>query len=117
MKLITSVFLLVAATAVSGQAKSGKDSVEQILIQMEHDWSDADLHKDAMALKRILADDWIGIDFEGTVLNKEEALRGVVSDSGSLESTVLRNMKVRVYGNTAVVTGVDNETGDYHGED
>jgi hypothetical protein len=117
MKLIAPVLLLVTATAVSGQSKSGRNSVEQILIQMEHDWSEADLHKDATALKRILADDWMGIDFEGTVLNKEQALAGIVSDSGSLESTVLRNMKVRVYRTTAVVTGIDTESGDYHGKD
>lgn len=118
MKLIASVLLLLAATAVPGHSKNRKNSVEQILIQMEHDWSEADLHKDAAALTRILADDWIGIDFEGTVLNKEQALSGIVSDlSGSLDSTVLRDMKVRVYGNTAVVTGTDTETGDYHGND
>lgn len=117
MKTIAPLILLAAATVVSGQSKSGRNSVEQTLIQMEHDWSEADLHKDAAALKRILADDWIGIDFEGTVLNKQQALVGIVSDSGSLETTVLRDMKVRVYGNTAVVTGIDTETGDYHGKD
>jgi ketosteroid isomerase-like protein len=117
MKPIASVFLLLSLTAVSGQSKNPRNSVEQILIQLEHDWSDADLHKDSGALSRILADDWIGIDFEGTVLNKLQALQGIASDSGSLESTVLRDMKVRVYGDTAVVTGTDTETGDYHGKD
>jgi len=117
MKQMAAVLLLVATTAVLAQPKSSKKSAEQILTEMEHDWSEADLHKDAAALARILADDWIGIDFEGTVLNKDQALRGIVSDSGSLQTTVLRDMKVRVYGNTAVVTGTDTETGDYHGED
>ena len=115
MKPIASALLLLAATAFPGQSK--KNSVEQTLIQLEQDWSEADLHRDAAALKRILADDWIGIDFEGTVLTKPQALVGIASDSGSLASTVLRNMKVRVYGNTAVVTGTDTETGDYHGKD
>jgi len=117
MKSIAPLLLLLALTAVPGHSKSGKNSVEQTLIQMEHDWSEADLHRDAAALQRILADDWIGIDFEGTVLNKQQALLGIASDSGSLDSTVLRNMKVRVYGSTAVVTGTDTETGDYHGKD
>ena len=44
-------------------------------------------------------------------------MTGIRSDSGSLESTVLRDMKVRVYGNTAVVTGTDTERGVYHGKD
>jgi ketosteroid isomerase-like protein len=116
MKPVAFVLMLLAANVIPGQAKS-RNSVEQTLIELERAWSEADLHKDAAALKRILADDWIGIDFEGTVLNKEQALKGIASDAGSLDSTVLRNMKVRTYGNTAVVTGTDTETGDYHGKD
>lgn len=67
--------------------------------------------KGRSGLKPILADDWIGIDFEGTLLTKAQALVGIGSPSASLESTVLRDMKVRVYGNTAVVTGTDTEKG------
>lgn len=116
-KSVTLLLLMLAAAAALGHAKSNPNSVEQTLIRMEQEWSEADLHQDAAALKRILADDWIGIDFEGTALNKEQALRGIASGSGSLQTTVLRDMKVRVYGNTAVVTGTDTETGDYHGKD
>ena len=117
MKPMASAYLLLAATALFGQAKSEKNSVEKVLIQMEHEWSEADVHKDAAALNRILAEDWTGIDFEGAVLSKAQALRGIRSDSASLESTVLRDMKVRVYGNTAIVTGSDTEKGEYHGQD
>ena len=116
-QILTLCLLLAAANGLSGQAKKEKNSVEQTLIQMEQDWSQADTLKDAAALNRILAEDWIGIDFEGTVLNKPQALKGISSGSGSLESTVLRDMKVRVYGNTAVVTGTDTEKGEYHGKD
>ena len=119
MKRVMPVCLLplVATTVLCGQGKSDKSSIEQTLLQLENDWSQADLHKDAAALNRILAEDWIGIDFEGTVLTKTQALKGIVSDAASLESTVLRNMKVRIYGDTAIVTGTDTEQGEYHGKD
>jgi len=118
MKRILPVSLLLTTmTALLSQAQSGKSSVEQTLIQMEHDWSQADTHKDAAALNRILADDWMGIDFEGTVLTKPEALKDITSGSASLESTVLSDIKVRVYGNTAIVTGTDTEKSEYHGQD
>jgi ketosteroid isomerase-like protein len=117
MKPMVTAYLLLATTALLGQSKREKNSVEQVLIQIEHEWSQADIEKDATALNRILAEDWIGIDFEGTVLTKAQALRGIRSDSASLESTVLRDMKVRVYGNTAIVTGTDTEKGEYHGQD
>jgi ketosteroid isomerase-like protein len=117
MKQIVPACLLLATTALLGQTKNDRNSVEQTLIQMEHEWSQADMQKDAAALNRILAEDWIGIDFEGTVLTKAQALRGISSDSATLESTVLRDMKVRVYGNTGIVTGTDTEKGEYHGKD
>lgn len=109
--------LLVCLLALSGQSQNDSKSVEQTLIRIEHDWSQADVKKDAAALNRILADDWIGIDFEGTVLTRPEALKDIGSDSASLESTVLGDMKVRVYGNTAIVTGTDTEKSQYHGKD
>jgi len=117
MKPILPACLLLAAAVPFGHGKSEKDSVQEILIQLEQDWSQADIKRDAAALNRILAEDWIGIDFEGTILNKAQALNGITSGSGSLQSTVLRDMKVRVYGSTAVVTGTDIEKGEYHGQD
>jgi hypothetical protein len=124
MKSVLPLCLLLAVAAVlPGQAPANaappadSNSVEQTLLQLERDWSQADIHKDAAALDRILAEDWIGIDFEGTVLNKSQALEGLASDSGSLETTVLRDMKVRVYGNTAIITGTDVEKSEYHGQD
>lgn len=117
MKKIAPVCLLVAAAVLLGYGKSEKQSAEQALLQLEHEWSQADVQKDAAALNRILADDWIGIDFEGTALTKAQALRGIGSGSGSLESTVLSGVKVRIYGNTGIVTGTDTEKGEYHGKD
>ena len=115
--LRTYLFPIVIASALLGQTKGGKNAAEEVLIQIEHEWSQADLKKDAAALNRILAEDWIGIDFEGTVIDKARARRGIVSDAAALESTVLRDMKVRIYGDTAIVTGTDTEKGEYHGKD
>lgn len=115
--LRTCVFPMVVVSALLGQTQNGKNADEEALIQIEHEWSQADLKKDAAALNRILAEDWIGIDFEGRVITKALALRGIVSDAAALESTVLRDMKVRIYGDTAIVTGTDTEKGEYHGKD
>jgi ketosteroid isomerase-like protein len=117
MKQTLLACVLLAMTTLLGQGKNDKNSAEQALIQMEHAWSQADIQKDAAALNQILAEDWIGIDFEGTILTKALALKGISSDSAALQSTILRDMKVRIYGNTAIVTGTDTEKGEYHGKD
>src|ERR1700719_270680 len=111
--------LLTAATALLSQAKSDKNSAEQTLIQMEHDWSQADTQKDVAALNRILAEDWIGIDFQGTVLTKAEGLKQVDlhSDATETESTELAEMKIRLFGSAALVSGTEIERSQYKGRD
>jgi ketosteroid isomerase-like protein len=120
MKPVLLAFLLLPVTnALFAQTKISKGSVEQILMQMERDWSQADVKKDAAALKRILAEDWIGIDFEGTILTKPEVLRqiDVPSSPTETESTELGEMKVRIFGNTALVSGTEIEKSQYKGKD
>ena len=113
-----ALVLLTASNALFAQTKSDKSAAKQ-LIQLEHDWSEADVKKDAAALNRILAEDWTGIDFEGTILTKAEVLRQVSlhSDATETESTELGDMKIRIFGSTALVSGTEIEKSEYKGED
>ena len=113
--------LAVCSLSAFGQAKSEAPktgaSVEQVLMQMERDWSKAGLNKDAAALDRIVADDWTAIDFQGKTETKAQSLADLKSGSSSVQSIELGEMKVRVFGNTAVVTGSDTEKSTYKGKD
>ena len=114
--VFTTLFLTLALSA-HGQPKLS--SAAQALVKIEKEWSEADVKKDVAALNRILADDWVGIDFQGTVMNKAAVLRdvGAKSDITATESTTLGEMKIRVYGNTAVVSGTEVERSQYRGEE
>jgi ketosteroid isomerase-like protein len=127
MKRILAVAVLVAvATSLAlGQmaakqektkTKGGKAGVEQALMQMERDWTEAGLKKDAATLDKILADDWVGQGPTG-VATKAEALADLKSGDNKYESMTLGDMKVRVFGDTAVVTGSDDEKSSYKGKD
>jgi ketosteroid isomerase-like protein len=125
MKRILVVAVLVVATASlalgqmggeQGKTKAGGTSVEQALMQMERDWTDAALKKDAAALDKILADDWVGQGPTG-IATKAQALADLKSGDNKLDSQTLGEMKVRVFGNTAVVTGSDDEKSSYKGKD
>lgn len=118
MKQVLLVLLLLPITnSLFAQTKNSKDSAEETLIQMEFDWSQADVKKDAAELDRILADDWTGIDFEGTVMTKADVMRDLHSDATATESTELREIKVRIFGNTGIVSGTDIEKSQYKGQD
>ena len=85
-------------------------------MQMERDWTEAALKKDTAALDKILADDWVGQSPTG-VSTKAQSLADLKSADYKVESQTLGEMKVRVFGNTAVVTGSDDEKSSYKGKD
>jgi|NGEPerStandDraft_6_1074524.scaffolds.fasta_scaffold04272_2 hypothetical protein len=125
MKRILAVAVLVAAAAAlamgqmghEGKTKGkGKVSVEQALMQMERDSAEAQLKKDAATLDRILADDWVAEGSAGTI-TKAQILTELKSGDYKVDSSTLGDMKVRVFGDTAVVTCSDDEKSSYKGKD
>lgn len=117
--------LLAGSLCLSGQAKPveqspapvDKTSVEQTLMQVERDWGSAEIKKDYAAVDKILADDWVGIDYDGTIIAKAQAMADLRSGSSTLSSEELGPMTVRVFGSTAVVTGSDTEKSTDRGKD
>ena len=83
---------------------------------MENNWGEAVLKKDALALSKILADDWVG-QYPFYTINKAEELAYISSGDIKMESTNTSAMKVRVFGNAAIVTGSDDEKGTFRGKD
>jgi ketosteroid isomerase-like protein len=97
-------------------ATSGKAAQDE-LKQIENDWSNAQKARDAKRLGEILADDWVGLGWDGERSDKAKALEDVKSPSNALDSFQMGPMKVRIFGNVAVVTGSDTEKSKEHGKD
>jgi ketosteroid isomerase-like protein len=118
----TIVVCVLAACAVSafGQTKpdapKGVASVEQALTQMEKEWTKAGQEKDIATLDKIMADDWTAIDYQGKMVTKAQSIADLKAGSSTLTTVTLGEMKVRVFGNTAVVMGSDTEKSTYKGK-
>lgn len=83
------------------------------LLQLEQSWLHAAESRDIDALRRILSDDYIDINYAGVVRNKADALRAP-NVTARKPSQTLSQEKVRIYGATAVVTGLGTlVTGDH----
>jgi ketosteroid isomerase-like protein len=119
MPMRTVYLLMALSLPVWGAAKKKAPaaSVPNTLMQMERDWSQAGLKKDFKTLDRILADDWVSIDSLGQATTKAQTLAAMKSSQSSQQSIELGEMKVRVFGTAAVVTGTDVEKGSYKGQD
>ena len=103
---------LILSAAVLVQAKQPKTdsdaATSQTLQAMEQTWLNAEKNHDAAAFEKLVADDWIAISPDGKSQTKAERVAEI--KAAQISSATLGEMKVRVFGDTAVVTGTDEET-------
>jgi ketosteroid isomerase-like protein len=114
--------LVIAATSLTpGQAKAKQagpsDNIEQAIRQLHRETVQAQLKSDTAALDRVWADDHTFTNPLGVVQTKAQRLAEMKSGDRTLESFTLEDIQVRVYGNTAVVTGRGTLKGQRHGQD
>jgi len=98
-------------------AQTQTQSVEQELIKLENEANDAWVRRDIVPFDRILADDYTGTDEEGNVMTKAQELANIKSGAYLSTSAVKDDIKVRVYGDAAVVTGRSTYKGQYKGKE
>jgi ketosteroid isomerase-like protein len=105
---LLGLVLSAAVRVEAGQAKSDSDAaVSQTLQGVERAWLAAEKNHDAAAFEKLVAEDWIAITPDGKSQTKAE--RAAEIRSADTVSATLGEMKVRVFGETAVVTGTDDE--------
>jgi len=113
MKLVAAVLLVSAcvglALAQSQTPPAKGPSVAETVKQIEHDWVDAVKAGDADKVSEILADDWIGVGYDGTRETKKNHLAEMKSGTAKLESFEFGPMDVKVLGSVAVVQGSNTE--------
>src|SRR6202140_1924732 len=102
-----SLFVIALFAGLSmTQAQTGaKVDVATTISNLENDGVKADLAGDAAFYQKILAEDWTRGDSDGTFFTKAELLK-LMADTKDIKtsSEKLSELKVRVYGNTAVAT-------------
>jgi uncharacterized protein (TIGR02246 family) len=80
-------------------------AAEKELIKVENDWAAAWVKNDAKALDQLYATEYLATDVTGKTWNKTDGIKEDVSSKYSGKSFQLSELKVHVYGQTAVVTG------------
>lgn len=99
------------------EAASNSDIVD-VLCGIEAQLIAAFVAGDPSVHKRVLSDDWSVIDLQGRVLTKKQVLaESFGSEDRQISSGYIDEIKVRPFGNWAVVTGTTHVTGQYRGGD
>src|SRR4029078_11203253 len=111
ISMISLAFVLIPLLSFSASAqnsRAGELSRDQAaLMQLERDIGQANIKRDKAFFERVEADEFVFTDSGGGITTKAEDVASLDKPAGEfkLASYVVDEMKVRVYGNTGVVTG------------
>ena len=91
--------------------------MEEELLKLEKEFARAIVKNDAEAIGQFVADDWVIIDADGGRIDKSRFLRAVKSGVLIHEMMESDDVGVRIYGDTAVVSGLTRTKGKFMGRD
>jgi ketosteroid isomerase-like protein len=102
--LMITVFLLLFTSLAHVQPTGDHVGDRSYIRQAESDWAESVVTNDVSVLKRILADDFIGVDIDGSHYSKADAIKDYARPS-EFVSNHLNEIEIRFYGDTAVAQG------------
>ncbi|TMP96546.1 MAG: nuclear transport factor 2 family protein [Verrucomicrobia bacterium] len=91
--------------------------MEEELLKLEKEFARAIVKNDAEAIGQFVADDWVIIDADGGRIDKSRFLGAVKSGVLIHEMMESDDVGVRIYGDTAVVSGLTRTKGKFMGRD
>jgi len=121
----TALFTLTAAVAMSlagprglsDAPKSGSPDPAEEIRTLEKAFDEAIVRRDVSALDQMTSDDFVLISLHGDLHAKAEVLNYFVTHASELEYRETDSLRIRVYGDAAVVTGRTRQTVQEKGKD
>ena len=107
----TKMFLValcigLSLSVLSVQAGADRTADEQQIRKIEQDWVDAIVKRDGAFLTRLEADDFTFTDPDGAVRDKAGDIKNTTTGDAVFDEIKIDSLKVRFYGDTAIVNGL-----------
>ena len=93
------------------------DEVKDELLRLEKAFARAIVRNDLNSIERLVTDDWIIIDPNGEIVDRARFFEVIKSGVLKHEMVESEDFRVRVYGDSAVVTALTSTKGKFMGED
>ena len=90
---------------------------EEELLKLEEAFSEAIVKNDLEGIGRLVADDWIIIDPNGEIVDRTRFFEVIKSGALTHDTMDSEDFRVRVYGDSAVVTGITRTKGKFMGQE
>jgi len=113
------LFIAITLMMMFGSLAYGqkKMTVEQTLMNIEQEFADAVVKNDMSVFEKYVADNGTFTDPGGMVMNKAQTIAMFKSGELKIESTKIDDMKVQVFGKTAIVNYRTTDKGTFKGRD
>ena len=122
-RALTLVIVAVSAVlvvAVEPQQRVGAAGTERVtqdqIIALERTRQEAFVRGDVDFLDRQTAEDYTTVNFAGTMSTKPEMMRGLRAGTTKVSSFELDDLRARIYGNVAVLTGIYRDESSVNGK-
>ena len=87
--------------------------VEEELLRIENEFAEAIVSNDFEGIGRLVADDWIIIEPDGGIVDRARFFEVIKSGALTHEMMESEDLRVRVYGDSAVVTAITRTKGKF----
>lgn len=101
-------FLLLFTSLAYVQTSDDHASDRAYIKQSESDWAESTHTNDVKVLERILADDFLGVDIDGSHYTKASAIKDYRTKPAEFVSNHLNEVEIRFYGDAAVAQGSES---------
>ena len=91
--------------------------MEEELLKVEKGFVDAIAKNDLEGIERFVTDDWIIINADGGIIDRERFVEVIKSGTLTHEMMESEDMRVRVYGDSAVVSALTRSKGKFMGQE
>jgi ketosteroid isomerase-like protein len=91
--------------------------VEEELLKLEKAFAEAIVKNDLEGIGRLVADDWIIIDPNGEIVDRARFFEVIQSGALTHDMMESEDSRVRVYGDSAVVTAITRTRGKFMGQE
>jgi ketosteroid isomerase-like protein len=115
LKTLISVIFTVLLVSGCKSKKKTQDGADQQLMRLNNLYDSALIRHDTATLKRLYAEDFVYTNPEGKVLTRQEQVTSIAVSEVNWESGRSEDVKVKIFDNTAVMTGAFLAKGNYRG--
>jgi ketosteroid isomerase-like protein len=99
-----------------GQAAAQSDPRESKLVVLERLWNEAQVNRDSASLDALVAERFVNTEYDGDVSDKTKFLSDIKDPLFKPTAATIQSVKVNLFGETAVITGVYRTKGTYQGK-